>query len=33
MMYRRSGNYTERLKEIKAAVDPHSIMNPGKLCF
>jgi hypothetical protein len=33
MMYRRSGNYTERLKEIKAAVDPRSIMNPGKLCF
>ena len=33
MMYRRSGNYTERLKEIKAAVDPQSIMNPGKLCF
>ena len=33
MMYRRSGNYTKKLKEIKAEVDPNNIMNPGKLCF
>ena len=33
MMYRRSGNYTSKLKEIKNEVDPNHIMNPGKLCF
>ncbi len=33
MMYRRSGSYTRKLKEIKDEVDPHHIMNPGKLCF
>jgi hypothetical protein len=33
MMYRRSGSYTRKLKEIKDEVDPNHIMNPGKLCF
>jgi len=33
MMYRRSGSYTRKLKEIKGEVDPNHIMNPGKLCF
>lgn len=33
MVYRRSGNYTKTLQDIKAEVDPKSIMNPGKLCF
>jgi len=33
MMYRRSGTYTRKLKEIKEEVDPNHIMNPGKLCF
>ncbi len=33
MMYRRSGTYTRKLKEIKDEVDPNYIMNPGKLCF
>jgi hypothetical protein len=33
MMYRRSGSYTRKLKEIKDEIDPNHIMNPGKLCF
>jgi hypothetical protein len=33
MVYTRSGNYTEKLKEVKAEIDPHGILNPGKLCF
>jgi FAD/FMN-containing dehydrogenase len=33
MVYKRSGNYTVKLKEVKAEMDPCSIMNPGKLCF
>jgi FAD/FMN-containing dehydrogenase len=32
-VYRRSGTYTEKLREIKAEMDPRGIMNPGKLCF
>jgi len=33
MIYRRSGSYTRKLKEIKNEIDPNNIMNPGKLCF
>ncbi|MDP6180762.1 MAG: hypothetical protein QGG48_12800, partial [Desulfatiglandales bacterium] len=33
MVYRSSGSYTEKLREIKVEMDPHGIMNPGKLCF
>jgi hypothetical protein len=33
MVYQRSGVYTEKLKEIKRELDPHNILNPGKLCF
>jgi len=33
MIYKRTGTYTEKLKELKNELDPHNIMNPGKLCF
>jgi len=33
MMYKRTGTYTKKLKELKDEIDPHHIMNPGKLCF
>jgi len=33
MVYRRAGNYTTKLKQIKAEMDPTGIMNPGRLCF
>jgi hypothetical protein len=33
MVYRRTGTYTKKLKELKDKLDPHHIMNPGKLCF
>ena len=33
MMYNRTGTYTKKLKELKDEIDPHHIMNPGKLCF
>jgi hypothetical protein len=33
MVYNRTGMYTEKLKEIKKELDPHNILNPGKLCF
>lgn len=33
MVFRRSGNHTVKLKEIKREMDPRGILNPGKLCF
>ncbi len=33
MIYKRTGAYTKKLKELKDELDPHHIMNPGKLCF
>jgi hypothetical protein len=33
MVYSRSGSYTEKLKQVKAEIDPQGILNPGKLCF
>ena len=33
MVFKRSGNYTLKLKEIKVELDPRGILNPGKLCF
>lgn len=33
LVFRRAGVYTEKLKEIKRELDPHNILNPGKLCF
>ena len=33
MTYKRTGNYTRKLQELKQELDPHNIMNPGKLCF
>lgn len=32
-VYEHSGTYAHYLKEIKRAIDPNNIMNPGKLCF
>jgi FAD/FMN-containing dehydrogenase len=33
MMYKRTGTYTEKLKELKRELDPNNICNPGHLCF
>ncbi len=33
MVYQRAGHYTTKLREIKRELDPHEILNPGKLCF
>jgi FAD/FMN-containing dehydrogenase len=33
MLYRRTGMYAEKLREIKQQLDPNAILNPGKLCF
>ena len=33
MIYKKTGTYTKKLKELKDTLDPHHIMNPGKLCF
>jgi hypothetical protein len=33
MVYQRAGTYTQKLKELKRALDPNNILNPGHLCF
>jgi len=33
MVYSQTSSYTTTLKLVKAAFDPHNIMNRGKLCF
>jgi FAD/FMN-containing dehydrogenase len=33
MVYDRTAVFTQTLKTIKDVLDPHHIMNPGKLCF
>jgi len=33
MIYKKTGTYTKKLKELKNELDPHHVMNPGKLCF
>ncbi len=33
MVYQRAGIYMEKLIDIKRELDPHNILNPGKLCF
>jgi hypothetical protein len=33
MIYKRTGTYTKKLRELKDDIDPYHIMNPGKLCF
>jgi FAD/FMN-containing dehydrogenase len=33
MVYSRAGTYTQKLKDIKRALDPNNICNPGHLCF
>jgi FAD/FMN-containing dehydrogenase len=33
MMYSRTGEYTNKLKELKKEFDPNNILNPGHLCF
>jgi hypothetical protein len=33
MIYTKTGTYTKKLKELKNELDPHHVMNPGKLCF
>jgi len=33
MIYKKTGTYTKKLKELKKELDPHHILNPGKLCF
>jgi hypothetical protein len=33
MIYKHTGTYAAKLKELKKELDPNNIMNPGKLCF
>jgi len=33
LMFSRTGEYTNKLKELKKELDPNNILNPGHLCF
>ena len=33
LVYNRAAVYSSKLRQIKKELDPHNILNPGKLCF
>ena len=33
MVYARAPQYAQKLRQIKAEMDPQGILNPGRLCF